>query len=122
MYFLQVESEFASAHQLREYRGKCENLHGHNWRVVVRVRGGELDATGMLMDFGVLKRLLRGIMEELDHRFLNETPPFDAINPTSENLAKYIYGVLAGILPSGISPHEVTVYESPTASATYRAE
>ena len=122
MYYLQVESEFASAHQLREYRGKCENLHGHNWRVLIRVRGEALDATGMLMDFGVLKRLLRGITEELDHRFLNETPPFDAINPTSENLAKYIHGELAGLLPSGVSPHEVTVYESPTSSATYRSE
>ncbi len=119
MYTLQVESEFASAHQLREYRGKCENLHGHNWRVLARVQGTELDGTGMLMDFGILKHRLRELTESLDHRFLNETSPFDGINPTSENLAKYLYEQLALLLPPGVTPQSVTVYESPTSSATY---
>ncbi len=119
MYVLQVESEFASAHQLREYQGKCENLHGHNWRVLARVQGGELDATGMLMDFGILKQHLRALTEELDHKFLNATPPFDTLNPTSENLAKYLYERLSLLLPSGVAPQSVTVYESPTSSATF---
>ncbi len=122
MYYLKVESEFASAHQLRAYRGKCENLHGHNWRVLAEVKGDALDGTGMLMDFGILKKLLRDLTEDLDHKFLNETPPFDAINPTSENLAKYLHEQLAKLLPSGVSPHAVTVYESPTSAATYRVD
>ena len=122
MFYLQVESEFASAHQLREYEGKCENLHGHNWRVLARVRGERLDAAGMLMDFGILKKHLRDLAERLDHRFLNATPPFDVVNPTSENLAKHIFEELAKLLPSGVFPHAITVYESPTSAATYRAE
>lgn len=122
MYVLQVESEFASAHQLREYQGKCENLHGHNWRVLARVRGEALDATGMLMDFGLLKQHLRRLTEELDHKFLNAVPPFDTLNPTSEHLAKYLYERLAPLLPPGVVPHSVTVYESPTSSATYSAD
>ncbi len=122
MYYLRVESEFASAHQLREYRGKCENLHGHNWRVLAEVRGERLDGTGMLMDFGVLKKLLRDLADSLDHTFLNETPPFDAVNPTSENLAKHIFEELGKVLPVGVLPHGVTVYESATSSATYRVE
>ncbi len=119
MYVLQVESEFASAHQLREYQGKCENLHGHNWRVLARVQGEQLDATGMLMDFGLLKRHLRCLTEALDHTFLNALPPFDALNPTSENLAKHLCEQLGPLLPSGVTPHSVTVYESPPSSATY---
>lgn len=122
MYYLQVESEFASAHQLREYQGKCENLHGHNWRVIARVCGETLDGTGMLMDFGILKKLLRGLADGLDHTFLNALPPFDVVNPTSENLAKHIFGELAKALPAGVSPYEITVYESPTSAATYRAD
>ncbi len=119
MYLLRVESDFASAHQLRGYKGKCENLHGHNWRVLVRVRGGELDALGMLMDFGDLKKLLKRSMESLDHKFLNETPPFDSINPTSENIARHLYGELAKALPEGVSMHDVTVWESEKCAATY---
>ena len=122
MYYLQVESDFASAHQLREYQGKCENLHGHNWRVLARVRGEKLDALGMLMDFGILKKHVRQLTEDLDHKFLNETPPFDAINPTSENLAKYLYDELNALLPPGVSSYEITVWESSTSAATYRQE
>lgn len=119
MYVLQVEGDFASAHQLREYRGKCENLHGHNWRVLAKVKGEKLDACGMLVDFGVLKKSVKEILETLDHRFLNETPPFDRINPTSENLAEYLFHELAHILPAGVVPHEVTVWESEKCAATY---
>ncbi|MCC8108469.1 MAG: 6-carboxytetrahydropterin synthase QueD [Planctomycetes bacterium] len=119
MYILQVEDDFASAHQLREYKGKCENLHGHNWRVRVRVKGERLGPIGMLMDFGDLKRLVKALMDELDHKFLNETPPFDTLNPTSENLAKYLYDRLSAALPDGVRPHEVTVWESEKCAATY---
>ncbi len=119
MYYLQVEGDFASAHQLREYQGKCENLHGHNWRVVLRVKGEELDKTGMLLDFGVLKKTLRDLLESLDHKFLNETVPFDTVNPTSEHLAKYLFEQMNALLPSGVCVHDVTVYESEKSAATY---
>lgn len=122
MYYLQVEDDFASAHQLREYQGKCENLHGHNWRVMVRVKGEKLDGTGMLMDFGILKKLLTQILDMLDHKFLNETPPFDKVNPTSENIALYLYDELSGHLPEGVSVHDVTVWESEKCAAIYRRE
>lgn len=120
MFYLRVEDDFASAHQLREYKGKCENLHGHNWQVMVRVRGEKLDTLGMLMDFGDLKKLLKRSMDYLDHRFLNETPPFDTINPTSENLAKHLYEELGKGLPAGVEVHDVTVWESEKCAATYR--
>ncbi len=120
MYYLQVEDHFASAHQLREYRGKCENLHGHNWRVRVRVKGEQLDACGMLIDFGVLKKLVKAAMDRLDHKFLNETPPFDVINPTSENLSKHLFHELGAELPKGVLMHEVIVWESEKSAASYR--
>ncbi|MCD8141246.1 MAG: 6-carboxytetrahydropterin synthase QueD [Planctomycetaceae bacterium] len=120
MYYLQVEGDFASAHQLREYKGKCENLHGHNWLVRVRVRGERLNPLGMLMDFGDLKKLLRDTLEELDHKFLNETAPFDRINPTSENLAMHLCERLDVKMPEGVRIHEVTVWESEKCAATYQ--
>ncbi len=119
MHYLQVESDFASAHQLRGYKGKCENLHGHNWRVMARVRGDKLDALGMLMDFGDLKKLLKASMDYLDHKFLNELPPFDAVNPTSENLARFLYDELGRQLPAGVAMRDVTVWESATCAAIY---
>ncbi|MCC8190606.1 MAG: 6-carboxytetrahydropterin synthase QueD [Planctomycetes bacterium] len=119
MIYLQVESDFASAHQLREYRGKCENLHGHNWRVKVVVKGSRLDPCGMLLDFGDLKRLVNACLERLDHRFLNETPPFDTVNPTSENIARYLFTEIGKVLPDGVAVHAVTVWESEKCAATY---
>ena len=119
MYYLRIEDDFASAHQLRGYRGKCENLHGHNWRVKARVKGETLDECGMLVDFGVLKRLLKEIMERLDHRFLNDTAPFDTINPTSENLARHIFVELGHMLPEGVQVHDITVWESEKCAAIY---
>ncbi len=91
MYEITVEDRFSSAHQLRNYEGKCENLHGHNWIVKVSIRGNNLDDKGMLIDFKVLKKILNKIIEELDHKFLNEIPPFDKLNPTAENIASHIY-------------------------------
>ncbi len=122
MHYLQVEDDFASAHQLREYQGKCENLHGHNWRVRLKIKGARLDATGMLLDFGVLKKLLKECLDRLDHKFLNDTPPFDRVNPTSENLAKYLFDEMNKVLPAGVVVHEVTVWESEKCAATYDAD
>lgn len=91
-YRLTVRDQFSAAHALRNYRGKCENLHGHNFEAAVCVCGDELDpATGMLLDFGVLKRALKTVLTGLDHRDLNALPAFVAENPSSENLARYIF-------------------------------
>lgn len=119
MYQLEVEDWFSSAHQLRGYKGKCENLHGHNWRVCVCVQGEELDHLGMLMDFGDLKRILHELVTVLDHKFLNELPPFDQINPTSELLAKHLAQQLAERLPANVRVRGVTVWESEKCRASY---
>lgn len=123
MYTLTVEDHFSSAHQLKGYRGKCENLHGHNWRVVLSVCGRELNAIGLLVDFHDLKSLLKDILGRLDHRNLNETQPFDTINPSSENLAAYIAAEVTRLLQPvapGVAVESVTVWESDTSRCTYR--
>jgi len=118
---LTVIDSFASAHQLREYEGQCENLHGHNWRVEIVVEGRELNPQGLLLDFKDLKRTLKGILDELDHTFLNEHPYFKDRNPTSENLAFYIFREMEGALKTypGVRVKSVTVWESDRAGATY---
>ncbi len=120
MYYLTVEDWFSSAHQLREYKGKCENLHGHNWKVELEVMGEELGELGMLMDFGDLKRLLKEILEYLDHKFINELEPFDKLNPTSEAIARYIAEQVQARLDMGVAVNRVTVWESERCRATYR--
>jgi len=119
MYSLEVETEFAAAHCLRHYRGRCENLHGHNWRVRLAVDGGRLDGVGLLVDFGLLRQWLREETEALDHRFLNELPPFLEDNPTSENLARHLALRVAARLPGGVRVRCVRVWESGQASAAY---
>ena len=91
MYELMVESKFSAAHQLRGYQGQCEKLHGHNWRVTVAVTAERLDEQGLAIDFHQLKKALREILDQLEHTFLNDIFPFTQINPSSENLAKWIY-------------------------------
>ena len=116
MYSLRVEGSFSSAHNLRGYKGKCEELHGHNWRVEVVVKSQELDKIGLVIDFKELKKKLKSVLEEMDHKYLNKFGYFKKANPTSENIAKYIYKKLSLKLPLLSS---VTVWENPTASATY---
>jgi 6-pyruvoyltetrahydropterin/6-carboxytetrahydropterin synthase len=122
MYYLTIEDSFASAHQLRGYKGKCENLHGHNWKVILTVKGDILDDTGLLIDFHILKKRLKEVLEGVDHRNINEVPPFDEINPSSENLARYIYNKMEENLSDEgrVSMDEVTVWESATSRCTYR--
>ncbi|QJA06986.1 6-carboxytetrahydropterin synthase QueD [Thermosulfurimonas marina] len=120
MFELTVREEFAAAHQLRGYEGACENLHGHNWQVEVSVRGKELNEIGILLDFKELKRALREVVAELDHRFLNEHPAFGKENPSSENLARYIYQRLCEKLSGHpVKVSRVTVCETERACATY---
>ncbi len=122
MYELSVEREFSAAHYLREYDGDCARMHGHNYRVQITVRGEQLDEAGMLLDFGDLKQLCDSAIDALAHRCLNEIAPFDEINPTSENLARYLYEAVQGGLPDTVSVQRVTVFESARSSATYCEE
>ena len=123
MFEVSVDAAFAAAHRLRGYQGKCEELHGHNYRVRLIVAGDQLDQIGLLQDFTVLKRVLRGIVDKLDHKYLNELPPFDKMNPSAENLAWFIHDEMAKQLAGQMgeaSLASVTVWETDTASATYR--
>jgi 6-pyruvoyltetrahydropterin/6-carboxytetrahydropterin synthase len=123
MFEVSVEETFSSGHALRGYKGKCENVHGHNYRVRITLSGPQLDSIVLLVDFTELKRVLRGIIGVLDHQFLNDLDPFKTVNPSAENMAKYFYDEthrqLTG-LPAGAGITEVTVWETDTASAQYR--
>lgn len=123
MFEVAVEQSFASAHALRNYKGRCENVHGHNWKVRVVIEGEKLDATGMLVDFLDVKSLLGEILDRIDHQFLNEIPPFDVVNPSAENIAEYFYQELSGKLaetPVPVRIREVKIWETEIQSATYR--
>ena len=117
---LKVTEHFDSAHYLREYPGKCRNVHGHTWYIEVVIKGKHLDNTGILIDFSDLKELVRDLIKPFDHQLLNEIAPFDTVNPSSENLAKYFYYEMKKILSDKpISLVRVTVSESPTTAASY---
>ena len=119
MFELTVKTEFAAAHRLREYEGACENLHGHNYKIDVVLRGERVDDIGMLIDFKDVKAVLAKIVGRFDHVFLNETKPFDEVNPTAENVAKHISEQLAAAMPDGVAVKSVTVWESDRCGATY---
>ncbi len=120
-YRLTVRSQFSSSHSLRNYGGKCESLHGHNFAVEVAVSGARLDPeTEILMDFTEIKAILKDVLAPLDHAHLNEVPPFDRLNPSSENLARHIHQTLAPrVAAFGVRLDWVTVSEKETQSATY---
>ena len=120
MYDIDIQSEFSAAHRLEGYDGNCSSLHGHNWTVQATVTSENLDSTGIAVDFRVLKKEIDSIIAELDHTNLNELPPFDKINPTSEQLAEYIFERLSEKLNTGsVTVSKVRVCESPGSSATY---
>ena len=120
MYELKIISQFGAAHQLRGFRGKCENLHGHNWKIEVYVKGQKLDSTGLLIDFDIVKKATKKAIEKLDHKFLNELEYFKEINPSSENIARYLYDTIGRELNKGnIFVSRVTAWESDSACATY---
>jgi len=123
MYKLTVESHFDAAHALRGYKGRCEQTHGHRFRVVAHFTARQLDDIGLGCDFNELKKALNSVLALFDHTNLSETAPFDSINPSSENLASTIYGMLdkgANSLPARL--HSVEVWESPDAGAEYRPD
>lgn len=120
MFELDITREFSAAHSLKGYSGDCALLHGHNWTVQVFIRSNELDTVGIAFDFKLLKKELNSILEELDHKFLNELPIFEDKNPTSENLARYIYKRLAATInDERVKLSKVRVCESPSSGATY---
>ncbi|MEA2064332.1 MAG: 6-carboxytetrahydropterin synthase QueD [Gemmatimonadota bacterium] len=112
MYRLSVEGGFSSAHYLRDYQGKCSRLHGHNWRVRLTVRAGELDPQGMSVDFTELKAMLNSVLEKFDHVDLNQVSPFDKQNPTAENIARVIFEMAGEKLPAGVEADKVELWES----------
>jgi 6-pyruvoyltetrahydropterin/6-carboxytetrahydropterin synthase len=123
MFEVFVDESFSAGHALRGYKGKCENVHGHNYRVRVTLAGPQLDSIGLLVDFSAVKQAVGGVIHSLDHRFLNDLPPFDAINPSAENIAKYIYDQCVPLLPGtphGAAISSITVWETDTSAAVYR--
>ncbi|MFH0948206.1 MAG: 6-carboxytetrahydropterin synthase QueD [Elusimicrobiota bacterium] len=122
MYSITVEDEFSAAHNLRNYKGKCEKLHGHNYRVRLTVSGKTLDKSGMLIDFTDLKKILKEVLSKFDHSYLNDISPFDSagVNPTAENIAKHIYDkIRLQITDCRLQITEVTVWETEKNCATY---
>jgi 6-pyruvoyltetrahydropterin/6-carboxytetrahydropterin synthase len=120
MYQVSIETYFSAAHRLRNYKGLCENLHGHNWKVEATVASETLDDAGMVIDFSILKHKIKQILDVLDHRYLNEIDPFKDINPSSENLAAYLLERLSSALQDmPVTVISVSVWESDRAKATY---
>jgi 6-pyruvoyltetrahydropterin/6-carboxytetrahydropterin synthase len=123
MYQVNVEETFSAGHALRNYKGKCENVHGHNYRIRVTVEGPQLDSIGLLCDFTELKRVIREIIGRLDHQFINDLEPFKTVNPSAENMAKYFYDEVTRQmkdLPQGARVTDIEVWETDTAGARYQ--
>jgi len=119
MYEIMIKTEFASAHNLRDYNGLCEALHGHNWKVDIVVESETLDKTGLAIDFKILKSAAAEIINDLDHTYLNDHHEFKDKNPSSENIAKYIYDELKSSLPDNVKMKKITVWETDGAAASY---
>lgn len=120
MFEINVEAYFSAAHKLRDYKGKCENMHGHNWKVRVVCVSGKLNKQGMVIDFSELKGELNRALQQLDHKYLNDIDYFKKVNPTSENIAKYIYNkLLKDLAIYSLNLKAVTVWETEASSAVY---
>ncbi len=123
MYEVTVEDDFAAGHYLRNYRGKCENPHGHNYKVRVTLAGQELDQAGLLLDFKELKSVMKDVIDYLDHKMINDLEPFTRLNPSAENLAKYFYDEtnvgLTKKTAGRVHVKSVTIFETDTSIATY---
>jgi len=123
MYEVTVEAGFSSGHYLRNYHCKCENPHGHNYKVRVTLAGRELDASGLLLDFKLLKNVLRPVIDRIDHQMLNDIEPFIELNPSAENIARYFYDQtneqLAEMTAGRVRVKDCTIWETDTTTATY---
>ncbi len=120
MYELKVVTQFAAAHQLREFKGKCEKLHGHNWKIEVSICADDVGKDGLVVDFRIIKDKVKKVLDELDHEFLNELEPFKTVNPSSENIARHIFERLSqDLMGKNVEVSKVTAWESDSACATY---
>ena len=120
MFVLKIVTDFASAHSLRNYPGDCARLHGHNWQVEVSVCSKVLDDNGIAIDFREIKKQTKLVIKRLDHQYLNEIKPFDVLNPTAENIAKYFYDEVGQLINNqDVRVKEVTIWETLRASVTY---
>ena len=120
MYSLMIKTSFAAAHNLINYQGDCENLHGHNWRVEVIVAAKELDKAGLGIDFKILKKQTNSLLDELDHKYLNDLAPFKNDSPSSENISRYLFERLGETLNNeNITVEKINVWESENACASY---
>jgi 6-pyruvoyltetrahydropterin/6-carboxytetrahydropterin synthase len=123
MYHLTIETSFAAAHNLLHYQGDCENLHGHNWKVEVTVKVDSLDKSGLGIDFKVLKKETKSLLETLDHKYLNDLPAFTNLSPSSENIARYLFEELEEVFASHqVVLEKVRVWESENACAAFTRE
>ncbi len=123
MFRLKILTSFAAAHCLINYQGDCENLHGHNWRVEVTVRASGLDEAGLGIDFKILKAETNQLLKTLDHKYLNELPPFSGLSPSSENISRFLFRELSSKLNTdNIKVETITVWESDFACASYSEE
>ena len=123
MYELTVERDFSSGHYLRNYHGRCENPHGHNYKVRITLVGSELDPAGLLLDFKLLKQVMRPVIDRIDHQMLNDLEPFTTVNPSAENIARYFYDQtsqqLKDMTSGRVRVKNCTIWETDTTSATY---
>lgn len=123
MFEVTVEAHFSSGHYLRDYHGKCENPHGHNYRVLVTLQGAELESNGLLLDFKVLKDILKPVVNYLDHQMINDLEPFLTVNPSAENLARYFFDrtneQLSAVTSGRVRVKQSTIFETDTSQATY---
>ncbi|HNV72385.1 MAG TPA: 6-carboxytetrahydropterin synthase QueD [Candidatus Ozemobacteraceae bacterium] len=120
MYRITIEKSISSAHCLRQYEGKCRELHGHNWNFQVTIEADQLDSLGMVLDFGVVKRHLADLLEPFDHKLLNDVPPFDRLNPTAENISSFVFDELSKRLNTDrVKVMSVKTWETPTNVAEY---
>ena len=120
MFVLKIVTDFASAHSLRDYPGDCARLHGHNWQVEVSVCSQVLDDSGIAIDFREIKKQTKLVVKRLDHQYLNEIKPFDVLNPTAENIAKYFFDEIALLITNkNVKVKEVMIWETPRSAVTY---
>ena len=120
MYVLKIVTDFASAHSLRDYPGDCARLHGHNWQVEVSVCSQVLDDSGIAIDFREIKKQTKLVVKRLDHQYLNEIKPFDVLNPTAENIAKYFFDEISLLITNkDLKVKEVMIWETPRSAVTY---
>ena len=120
MFVLKIVTDFASAHSLRNYPGDCSRLHGHNWQVEVSVCSQVLDDNGIAIDFREIKKQTKLVIKRVDHQYLNEIEPFDVLNPTAENIAKYFFDEVGLLINTeSVKVKEVMIWETPRSAVTY---